>query len=340
MNRHEWCPEFIRLKGRPMSFGGRPYLERIYRSRARRIVLRCSRQVEKTTFICNTVIHTAVSLPGVHIAVVFPRHEQAKVFAKSRLLPMIEDSPIPRRLLLGAPAKKQPVFHMRFQNQSEVYLRAAFNSADAARGIDGDYLLIDEYQDIAAGNLPILEEMLSHSSHRKVILTGTPKTIDNHLEAAFNRSTAQEWSVYCDSGHLVRLDEECLGLDGPQCPTCGAAITPSEGLWVPRNPDSTWGDGFTLNHLATPWLRYPELLERRASYDTARFRNECLGLPVHLGDHIVTRAEVEACCTQKAMATSHKDVPRRDARPIAGGDRLGRRQSLANGAGDRVSPGR
>ena len=36
----------------------------------------------------------------------------------------------------------------------------------------------------------------------------------------------------------------------------------------------------------------------------ARFRNEVLGLPVSLGDHIVTREQLEACCTNKPMAQS------------------------------------
>ena len=40
----------------------------------------------------------------------------------------------------------------------------------------------------------------------------------------------------------------------------------------------------------TPWLNVDELLERQASYDPARFKNECLGLPTALGDHIITRA--------------------------------------------------
>lgn len=111
------------------------------------------------------------------------------------------------------------------------------------RGIDGDYLLIDEFQDIAGGDLPVLEEALSHSPHRRVFLTGTPKSIDNHLEDAFNRSTANEWRVPCRCGQQVFLDEKCLGL-----PTC-------------------------------------------------------------LGDHVVTREEVEQCCQQRAMATCLEDVP-------------------------------
>jgi len=44
-----------------------------------------------------------------------------------------------------------------------VFVRAAYHSADAARGISADLLLVDEFQDIAAGDLPVLQETLSHS---------------------------------------------------------------------------------------------------------------------------------------------------------------------------------
>ena len=321
MSRFDWCKSLVYLRGKPISFEGRPYLRSIYDSDARRVVLRCSRQVEKTTFICNTVVHAAATIPGVHIVVVFPRHEQATVFAKSRLLPVITESPILRRVLLGERPRQLQITHMRFDNKSEVYIRAAYHSADAVRGIDGDFLLIDEYQDIAGGDLPILEETLSHSQHRRVFLTGTPKSIDNHLEDAFNRSTANEWRVLCVCGESVFLDEKCLGYNGPVCPVCQSPIIPNTGQWISRNPSSMWGDGFTINHLATPWLNYPELLERQESYNPALFRNECLGLPTYLGDHIVTRQEVEQCCGDRPMARSLAHVPA-SARPylVAGVD--------------------
>jgi hypothetical protein len=313
VNKFTWCNNFVWLRGRPISFAGRDYLRAIYNSSRRRVVMRCSRQVEKTTFLCNTVVHAATTIPGIHIIVAFPRQEQASVFAKSRLLPMIHDSPVIGRVLVGAKPRKLQVTNMRFANGSELYIRAAYHSADAARGIDGDLLLIDEFQDIANGDLPILEEALSHSQHRRVFLTGTPKSVDNHLEDVFNRSTANEWRVPCDCGESLLLDERCLGSQGPSCPNCAAAIDPRHGRWVARHPDSNWGDGFTLNHLVTPWLNYPELLERQQSYNPALFRNECLGLPTFLGDHIVTAAEVQACCTQRPMAKGIGDLPR-DAR--------------------------
>ncbi len=308
MDRFSWCQALIYLKDKPLSFEGRPYLRAIYGSTARRVVLRCSRQVEKTTFICNVVCHAAVTIPGVHIVVVFPRHEQASVFAKSRLRAVILESPAIGRYLLGKRLREPQVNHMRFCNGSEVYIRSAYHTADAARGIDADFLLVDEYQDIAGGDLPVLEQSLNHSVHRRVVLTGTPKTIDNHLEDAFNLSTANEWRVPCECGESVFLDDKCLGQHGPICPNCQQPIDPHRGLWVPRNRGSVWGDGFTINHLVTPWLNYPELLEHQQTYNPAMFRNECLGLPSCLGDHIVTREEVEKCCTTQPMSKCLSDV--------------------------------
>jgi hypothetical protein len=42
-------------------------------------------------------------------------------------------------------------------------------------------------------------------------------------------------------------------------------------------------------------------LERQRSYGPVRFRNEALGLPTTLGDHVVTRAELEECCGTEPM---------------------------------------
>jgi hypothetical protein len=212
MTKLEFCQNFVYLKKRPISFEGRPYLAAPYNSQARRLVIRASRQVEKTTFLMNTVLSAAVEYPGSHILCVFPRQEQAGVFSQSRLLPTIEDSPLLRRILLGSSRCNLKVMNMRFANRSEVYIRAAYHTADAARGIDADLLLADEFQDLAGACLPVLEEALSHSDIRRVILTGTPKMVDNHLEGMFGLSTACEWQspcAKCKKG--VILDDRSLG---------------------------------------------------------------------------------------------------------------------------------
>ena len=225
MDKLEFCEHYVFLNRKPISFARRPYLREIYAANRRNLVLRCSRQTEKSTFLVNTILYTACMQPGVQIIFVCPRYEQANVFSSSRLIPALETSPFIRRVLLGGRGRRPNVTRMQFRNGSEVFIRDAFHSGDSCRGLSGQLLLVDEFQDVAEGDLPVLQETLSHAENGRTILTGTPKLIDNHLEAMFRQSTAHEWTIHCTGcGRAVVLDERCLGPRGLECPGCGQGI--------------------------------------------------------------------------------------------------------------------
>jgi hypothetical protein len=310
MRKQEFCEHLAHLKRRLITFEGRQYLGQIYDSTARNLVIRASRQVEKSTFLVNTILYEAFTHPGISILFVTPTILQARSFSNDRLLPAIQQSPILRRYLLGSTTRKPNVMDPRFANDSVVHFRAAFRSADAARGLSADLLCIDEVQDVSEGDIPVLQETMSHSLLGRTIACGTPKLIDNHLQMLFQMSTAHEWTIECRACKKgVILDQRCLGPKGTICPTCNTLIDPRQGVWVPRNPGATWGDGFWINHLMVPWINFDQVLDRQRTYDLARFKNECLGLPVALGDHVVTRAELEACCLELPMAADLAHVP-------------------------------
>ena len=142
----DFCEEFIYLKGRPISFADRSYLRAPYDSKARRLVIRASRQVEKSTFLVNTILHTAVTRRGTHIVFVCPRQEQARVFSSSRLLPTIEESPLIRHVLLGRGRVKIGVMNQRYANGSEVYIRAAYHSADPVAALTAIFYLSTSFR--------------------------------------------------------------------------------------------------------------------------------------------------------------------------------------------------
>ena len=310
LNKLGFCSRFIYLRQQLIDFGGRPYLPAIYAVTNRNLVLRCSRQVEKSTFLANTVIFEACTRPAAEILVVCPREQQARRFAHDRLLPAIEQSPLVRRVLFGDGRRKSPLMELKFNNGGRVKLLAAFDTADSCRGVSADLLLVDEFQDLAAGHLPVLLETLSHATNPRTILVGTPKSVENQLEGQFTQSTANEWQVPCEQcRHGVVLDEQCLGPQGIVCPTCQRSLNPTLGEWVPRNPEARWGEGFCVNHLMVPWLNYDEILDRQRRYDLAQFKNEVLGLSSTTGDQVVTRAELEACCGELPMARSSADIP-------------------------------
>lgn len=310
MDLRNFCGNYVYLRQQPISFADRPYLDEVYASVKRNLILRCSRQVEKSTLLCNMIIYAAIANPGTSMIFVCPRQEQAATFSKTRLIPAIEQSPLIRRTLFGQRKRSPPVMNLSFVNGSQLHVRAAYHSADPARGLSADMLFVDEFQDIADKMLPVLQETLSHSSNPRVILTATPKGQDNHVEAYFQQSTGCEWHIPCLAcGKSAIPDLRMLGLDGLVCPACQAPVSAAAGCWVPRNPQSTWGDGYWINHLMVSWLQYSEILQRQSTYDAPRFLNECLGLPTSLGDHLITREEMEACCRPHPMAMSWSDVP-------------------------------
>jgi len=203
----------VRLRGQPFSLGGRPYLEEVYRATAGNLVLRASRQVEKSTMICNLMLYKAYRYPGIQILFVAPRQEQSRLFSNARLRPVLEESSVLRRLLWPS-QRKIPVGDIIFSNHSRIFIRSAYHSADGCRGISADALFLDEFQDLAPGALPVLQETLSHSDRAQIVITGTPKLLENPLESVFRQSTACEWHVPCMTcSRDTLLDERTLGSD-------------------------------------------------------------------------------------------------------------------------------
>lgn len=93
MAKLRFCRQFVHLKRQLISFAGRAYLPAIYASNRRNLVLRCSRQTEKSTFLVNTILYEAYTKPGIQILFVCPRQQQAHVFSHSRLLDSLDQSP-------------------------------------------------------------------------------------------------------------------------------------------------------------------------------------------------------------------------------------------------------
>ncbi len=168
--------------------------------------------------MANTIIYEALTNPAARILFVAPRFEQGLTFSHERLRPMLKDSPIIRRALLGRGCRLR-VNDIEFSSGARLHLRAAFHSADACRGLSANMLLVDEVQDVAAGYVPVLLETLSHATFPRTIFAGTPKLVDNHLEGMFTQSTANHWTISCrQCGVGVTIDERCFGRDRTHLP--------------------------------------------------------------------------------------------------------------------------
>lgn len=294
---------------RDFSFEDRPYLRPIYDSSARRILLKCGRQVEKSTLLGNLCLSYSALCPNFKTLYVSATAQQAQVFSVDRIKDPIETSPVLSHLTNRA--LSQNVFFKQFTNRSQIRLRYAFLSADRVRGIPADNILIDEIQDILTENIPVIEECVSHSEWKLMRYSGTPKSLDNTIEVYWQRfSTQNEWMVPCDScNNWNELGERNIGLKGVICAKCGKPINVrhEKAAWASNNPvtqynqDQVAFEGYRIPQIMVPWITdseegWKDILLKREQYSRAKLYNEVLGLSYDSGTRPLKRNHIESCC--------------------------------------------
>lgn len=298
------------------SFKDRPYLERIYNTSSKRVLLMCGRQVEKSTTLGNRILSLSCLIPHFRTLYVSPSAAQTKEFSKTRLKEMLETCPDLRQWF--PPHLTDNVFEKKAINRSAITLRYAFLNADRCRGLSADLIAMDEFQDLLLDVIPVIEEASSHSPFRLFIYSGTPKSVDNPIEHYWsNLSTQNEWAVPCDrhgtpkvpgSWHWNLLGEENIGKLGLICDRCGGSINPLHPLaqWVKTgSPDPTLStfEGYRIPQLMVPWIEWKDLYTKYNDYPRAKFFNEVLGLSFDSGQRPLTQEDVRACCDDAQRMT-------------------------------------
>jgi len=296
-------------------FEGREYLRRIYDTPTDRLLLKCGRQVEKSTTLGNRLFCYSCLNTNFRTLYVAPSAEQAKVFSNDRIKDVMECSP----LLSAYVTTKlnQAVFFKKFINFSQIRLRYAYLTADRVRGIPADLIEIDELQDILIDNIPIIEQCAFHSKYKLFVYSGTPKSEDNTIEHYWsNFSTQNEWAVPCErcgtpknpsSWHWNILGEDNIGEKGLICDKCKELINAKhpEAKWVSMNPptesnkDKVTFEGYRIPQIMVPWVDWIEILQAQEQYPRAQFYNEKLGLSYDSGIRPITRGQLKACCKEE-----------------------------------------
>ena len=311
----------IKNKLQPFDFKNRRYLKTIYDSPAKRKLLMAGRQVEKSTYLGNTILSYSAMNPFFRCLYVSPSNTQTKVFSRDRIKEPMEISPVLRyfsnsRLLANVLEKK-------FVNQSQITLRFAFLNADRCRGIPADYINCDEFQDILLENVPVIEECASHSEHKLFTYSGTPKSLDNSIEHYWSRySTQNEWGVPCKhhgtpknstSWHWNILAEDNIGKKSLICDKCGEPITPADPdcKWISLNPTPNVEkpfEGYRLPQLMVPWIDFTDIKDKQLKYSRAKFHNEVLGRSYDSGTRPLTRTDMRKNSWDELSMEYYRDV--------------------------------
>lgn len=300
--RSELAQKLLYLDGEPFTLQDYPFFRAVYDGNFSEVLLKCARQVAKTTTLCNFIISESLGIPHFKSLYLSPSQEQTQSFSNTRLGKVVHYSPIVRRYFSVSDFTHRTMLRM-FRNGSEVKLTYATDNPDRARGNSADRVLYDEVQDILYREvIPVVNECMANSSYQCEIYAGTPKTMENTIEYLWSLSTQSEWIIQCTGcgKHQFIEGVRSLGKHGPICLHCGKGLNPRLGQWYDFNKESTM-KGF---HVSQPMLplncenphRWGKLLTKVERYPESRLKNEVFGVSDAIGARLISKDELESLC--------------------------------------------
>lgn len=283
---------------------------------SKRTLFRTGRQVSKSTSISSHGILLSNVVPYFRTFFITPLYEQIRRFSNNYVRPFVATSPI--RSLLVDTRCEQSVLQRSFRNGSVMLFSFALLDASRTRGVSSDYNRYDEVQDMDPDHLPIIDAAMSHSKYELRSYTGTPKTLDNPIEALWQRSSRAEWVVPCTAcgfDNIPSIEYHLDGMVGPLrddiseerpgvvCYKCRLPINPRGGHWWHRHPELRHDfAGYHLPQIILPlhYARYDkwaEILRTQANEPPHIFYNEIMGEAVDSGQKLITETELRAAAT-------------------------------------------
>lgn len=301
------------------SWNWRKYLLPIYDNLYRKLVLKTSRQVEKSTTQANRYITYSALMPYFRSIYVAPTAKQSRIFSNDRLRKSIRTSDFLMKYFVDTGTIDQ-VFEQTLINESTIFIGYAFLTADTMRGLSADMLGIDEFQDILSDNVPILRETLTASEHKLLMYTGTPRTFDNHLEKEWQESFQAVWVIKCEGCNSHnRMDYEpqkLLGKKGIICKKCGKYLRTQNGMWLRLNPESATA-GFHISQLQTGRVQrkadWEDLINKVESYPEHQVYNEVFGLSFDSSDKPITQSMIQIAAVGPFLTSANMGVTKNNS---------------------------
>jgi hypothetical protein len=300
--RSQLTEALITLDGKAFSFDGWEFYRPIYDAGHVEMLLKCGRQVAKTTTGGNMMLTDSISMQHFKTLFVSPTQAQTARFSHSRLQKTINHSKEIRENFTSTTIPMN-VGMKYFTNGSEVHLSYATDDPDRTRGVSADRIMWDEIQDIVyAGVVPVVNEVISESDYGWITYAGTPKSMENTIEFLWQQSSQDEWLMKCTKCNKYNyvISEASIGKTGVICLKCGGKLNPRVGMWYPTNPGA-YVKGFHIPQLIMPannekQQRWDRILHKFDNYPDAQFKNEVLGVSDAIGTRLVSQDDLYALC--------------------------------------------
>ena len=312
------CKSLVPILGL-LNLNGKPYhlhhhipMEPLFKLMVpKRMLLKCGRQVSKSTTLASRGIITSAGYPFLRSLFLTPRYEQIRRFSTNYVRTFIAGSELFRRALVNTECTQQ-VLQRSFSNGSDMFFSFAFLDVERARGISCDIVYHDEIQDLDYTFMPIIKSCMDASDIGVSFFSGTPKTLDNGIQVLWDESSQAEWVIPCFScgyWNMAAAHSDLLkmiGLKGVICAKCGNLLNPREGHWYHvAGKDYADFHGYHVPQIIMPMhysipSKWAELLAKRDGkffYDETKFLNEVLGESADTGVKLVTVTDIKEAST-------------------------------------------
>ncbi len=311
-----WITDNTFLAGRHYSYRHHEYQPRILDSTAREVVVRKCSQVG----ISELAVRKALALCGMikdfTVIYTLPTATFASVLAKTRVNPVINESPYLSEMLTGTDS----IEVKQFGYGSFLYLKGAASS-NAPISIPADFLVHDELDFSDPLVISQYQSRLTHSPHKLKLKLSTPTLPGKGIDYEFSRSKRHFNFVKCNhcnhyfvphyydhvkipkyTGELMDINKKNIHRVQYEnahvvCPSCGKkpSLLPKHREWVCENPDDNHlAEGFQVSPFDAPMIITPSyLVEASTAYtNIAEFVNFNLGLPFFSKESVLSPEEI------------------------------------------------
>lgn len=296
----------LSLRGKTYSLKDHFPFEPIFKvALSKRMLLKCARQVAKTTSYTADTILTSNTTPYLRTLFIAPRHDQIAKISTEYFKPFIDESAI-KQFMVDKDCVQQ-VGQRSFKNKSTIFFSFAFLDCERVRGIPADVLRYDEIQSIDYDFIPVISSCADASPYGASFFSGTPLTLDNGIEKLWLESSRAEWAIPCFScGHwnIACMEHDLLKMIGKEtlvCAKCDRPVDASKGHWLHANRDVV--HTFPGYHVPQPimpmhyknpskWRDLIEKMEGKHGFTKQKFINETLGESADVGVKLITETDI------------------------------------------------
>ncbi|MGI0060309.1 MAG: hypothetical protein ACREBJ_11145 [Nitrosotalea sp.] len=184
----EFVLQYRIIKGKPFSFDGREYLIGLYRSPVRQINILKARQMEITEMAINWLMYHLLRYDGTYGLYVTDRQSHVEGFVDRMRLAISTSEKLKRRVASITNSS------IKFVNGSVLYMITGWNKFEGARSYAIDFAVVDEAQSLDLESLPVIQETLSKSIHRRLLIIGTGSDEGSDWHKVWSRGTQMKWN--------------------------------------------------------------------------------------------------------------------------------------------------